>query len=356
MKKIVTLLFVALFSLCNAEECCGYYAYGSLVYLHTQMDDLEYAVHRTNNVIFSPLSVETNGVDRDLDFTWKPGVQAGIGIDTGCGWYLELSGIHYTYYVGGETTLESNELNVEQLNPTWFPGLMGFSCLSADAEWKLDYHVVDFEVGKTLCCSGCVSFTPSVGIRYLNVGQRYRVAYTDCAYLINDGGSDVTFFKDNNLYLESNYNGVGIKIASNFNYQMCSSLEFDATVSTSAVYGGQDTDSYVNGAFPSTFTGSLILFPVIYTKNDSPNRLFYNLDLEVGSTWNACEWCGYELSLTASYLFTIWFHMNPFINNSFSDDPTGLVGAVNTNSSLVTSKLHGNLQMHGFTVGANVKF
>jgi len=363
LKCLPAVIFTAfLTSGFSQEACCkndtrNVYVFGSLVYLKSTMEELDFAMKRFNEVTIAPLNLNSVGNTVDLNYNWKPGVRAGIGYHSDCtGWKAELTGMHYNYNAGNNVAVSSIDVSVEQLSPLWFPGLMGFTCQDASAYWQLDFNTVDLDFGKTFYSGRCFSWTPFAGLRFAHINQRYTAEYNNCVYLVLDGGGTVFFTKDNDTVLNSDFDALGFKAGSDFLYQARPNLAFKGSVTGSFVYGKQKNKIYVNGGFPSTFTGALALTPINFTTRNNPYKIIYSVESEFGAKWTVCKFRNSAFSIAANYLYAVWFNMNPFTNYFFSTDPTGLVGAVTNSNSLVSNKLDGHLQMHGVTLDASLNF
>jgi len=345
------------YDLCSTDRSSNTYIFGSLLYWKTDMEELEFAMSRDNEVVLSPLNISSEGQIIDLNYEWRPGVRGGIGYSSPCnGWTVQIEGTYSYCHAENSKTVDSLDLSVEQLAPLWFPGLMGFTCQTATAEWGVNFTTVDLSFAKVLYSCDCFSWLPFAGLRFASIEQKYNGSYDGSTYLVVDSGGLVTFNKDNDFHLKSRYHAFGIALGSDFNYQLKSCVDLKAALSGSFVYGKQNNQTRVNGGFPSTITGSLTLTPIDLLMKETPDRMIYNIEYQLGGEWTVCDYSHCSLVLSASYICSIWFNMNPFSSYSFSADPTGIVGSVSNSNSIVTNQLDGNLQMHGLVLDASIRF
>lgn len=356
-------------SACINSECCepGYFfANASFLYWNAQRGGLEFTTRLQADILPTPpknVSATANSVHPD--FPWKPGVRASIGYRScDCGSSVSLTGTYFWSKTKAETAETLVFKNTEQnyLVPAWNPSLMGWAAKSADAEWKLQFGMLDFLVGGIFTPWGSTVLKPNFGLRGVWIDQYYAVNYRDTLYLIIFTPSSPTAPLVQNFF-HSKYKAVGFKAGIDFEAPLFCNIDLIGGFGTSLVYGKSHLKQKVKGVNPDLIppngpSSGVVFAAVQDTLKDTIDRLSPNLESELGLSYGA-ECSCIDWALSASYHFSIWFDQNDFKSSVFTSSPVnGIVNgqAVVFGNFFIFTRETANLFLQGLEVKLEIQF
>ncbi len=190
-------------------------------YWNSHQDGMEYAID--NHVKVPTVSDEgdtgvlNNLIDSEFEnpnFKWDWGFKAGIGYCSPCdGWDF---GVLWTWYQGRASTHVEREADDNAaLLPLWsaYAPFQGGVLFATDIEtsWKLKLNLVDLELGRSFWTSKYMSMRPFVGIRIAFIDQSYDIQHKGGSWSENDNTSPTQEAFNNDVDLENDYKGVGLR-------------------------------------------------------------------------------------------------------------------------------------------------
>ena len=281
-------------------------------------------------------STAGNGNCRDLDCNWNSGFKVGAGMVNPCSDWEVF--VQYTWYQANP------KRHVQQcgdcdLLPTWgfFNPLASlkptdFLTLSrADAQWKLNWNVLDALVTNEFSVNNCFSFRPSFGIKAAWETQKFNIAYV---YNFN---SDLVNYTGYTTAHKQQWWGVGPKFALGAAASLYDSFSLYGNVGISTIWG-QDcvrrSDAFIAQTSDNVITATLNTV----CARQSRYRVTPVLESQFGARWDTDLCCGdYGFYVNVAWEQQVWFDHNDFIDTD-------------------VNHTHGNLTFQGLTVGAGFSF
>lgn len=158
----------------------------------------------------------------------------------------------------------------------------GSNWLEAQGQCDLDLRLVDLDYRRILLCGPYHSLNYLVGIRYANLTQEFRSAFTDIG--VERIGTEV------------NFDGGGIRLGlEGERYaRRCGLLVYSRAVT-----------SLVGGEFSASYRQSNNFDPLIVDTHWKAGRVVPTLDFEIGVGWQGCN---NRLRVTAGYMVSFWFN------------------------------------------------
>jgi hypothetical protein len=143
-------------------------------------DGLEYV--RYNAFSLDGLRSKVNS--REPNFRWDGGFRVGLGYRGECdNWFSALTWTHFNTHakdnVDAPLTPLGYQLNTRSLFVV--PFVLPVASFIADAQWKLDYNVVDLDVGVPYCLNSSFVARPFFGFRSATIDQRFSNNVTSLA-------------------------------------------------------------------------------------------------------------------------------------------------------------------------------
>jgi hypothetical protein len=154
---------------------------GDFIYWKARQDNMQYA--RTG-VQSNPTGSVKQGSEKDVHFEFEPGFKVGLGLITSHdGWDLYLN---YTWLNPAKHSNQISGSTAHPLTPLW--GTAIFSTNLADdttqaidfasSTWKLNFNVVDLELGRNFYLSRRLTMRPHIGLKTAWLNEKSRVTYS----------------------------------------------------------------------------------------------------------------------------------------------------------------------------------
>jgi len=306
--------------------------------------------------------------------SWEPGVRVRVAKrDILCDWTLSGSytWIHSTDSDSIHASADSGIASDYVTSPLFGPniGTQSFSIgnvyfTEGTASWKSNYQTWDVLLSYDFKCNRCSTFTPFFGVEGLILSQQLDAAfnyYADADASGSESGSGSGsatssgsgFDIDEAAFVKwkSSYFGVGLKLGTDYVFNLFDCLKLFARASGSIVVGDNSSSSsqkwnYGNGTGTATFQ-------TLAKYNDDDCCLIvpgYNIAL--GVQYDSC-WCGTDVALRLGWEFVQWFNIaNPrTYANSFDGVTTNVA-----NASQASSGNTSTIGYNGLTLGLDVRF
>jgi len=275
------------------------------IYWKAQQEGLDFAASGVYNDPFggSPYTNVGKGEDKQPDFTFQPGFKVGVGLDFAHdGWDLYAN---YTWLNPASHTETINQPSDSYLwNGQWghtFVPALTDSLASASASWKLNFNVIDLELGRNFFISKFLTLRPFIGLKGAWLKQDYditnapRVAST-AAYL------------SANYNMKEEFQGIGIRggVSPVWHFLQNWGVYGDLACSIMWNHVSSDRRDVLNQT-----SGPLTVLN--YEKN------FHTVlpVLEMGIGLSYMGWFSnetYMLEVKAGWEEQVWFSMNQFLN------------------------------------------
>jgi len=302
MKKLIPLLSISLLS---AQEpcCCPQYLpqsqytidcgwdvtiSASALIWRPQCEGLDYVILNNAGTAFANSDAKVKRVD----FDWDYGVRIGLGYQLPC--FMMDLGLIYTYY-DAKASDSSTAPPLGGLYQIWtIPGSDLTPATNANAKWKLNLNMLDFQMSTTFVPRCFLELTPFIALSTAWIDQKFNIQ--------TRGGSSTQITNaivlDDTIRMKNDFWGIGPKAGLNTLWKFGCGFSIFGDMNASLLFGRFDLDQSesvllagVNPAF-------------IYLDLDD-NRFWlsrFALDLNLGLQWDWMFCCdNYHLSLQAGW-------------------------------------------------------
>lgn len=262
---------------------------------------------RLNFVSYQPLLPSIQPVrGNSLGFDWKLGFRLGFGyyepcedIYTSCCWTSYKNEVSRHVPTDGTTFARISALFPDFTN-------VDVSFFDSQANWKLNYNVIDWEVGSPGCISRLFVITPFFGLRAAVIDQNYGNQLD--FILISSQQREETFFRQ----ARNDYQAAGIRAGLNLqSYLWCGFSTF-VKVAGSLLYGTFDVADDIVEINKDIATGNIVSIQSLdFVRRD--NRLRPNLEVALGIQWTAGLFDNTKhITFKVGYEFIAWYKQNQF--------------------------------------------
>jgi len=269
---------------------------------------------------------------KSMDEEWDPGFRAGLGLNSDCdGWDLYA---HWTYFHTcnkrstsvKDTTFEfiNFPLGKSLISPWFNPGNSAGKTLSPNsndihfftkitAKWRINYNVLDLEIGRKYWLSQYMSMRPFMGIR----GACTRIHFST-----NPSSESVVDIKTVLLSNETSYKirfknrfwGVGLLGGFQPDWHFGCGFSLFGNVDIALLWGDFDIKRKENtSSFSTVLTEPIFALTAgdLGTSKNAFSAMQAILDLGVGLRWesNFCQ-DRYHLGIDLGWEHHIWFNHN----------------------------------------------
>lgn len=279
--------------------CCSsdFYFLFSYIYWTAREDHLSYAYTGLRN---SPLREPSAGHVYQPNFGGDNGFKVGIGASLphdGWDFFAQYTWLHNN---AGRSRVSKNRRNTT-IRPLWFVGgdlEPNFQPRSADGTWKLQFNVVDTELGRNFFVSQYMSIRPFCGIKGSWQDQDYLVRYTSI--------DNILFRRRERLHIKQFYWGVGPRSGFDFDFHFNKYWTLFGSAAFSALWGKfEDTrhdtisQNHISTLLLNTEDEFYTIKPV--------GELIRGIRFEIWFARNT-----YHLAIEAAYEQQIWWGQNQF--------------------------------------------
>lgn len=277
----------------------------------------------------------TNNVKQHPEFKWKPGIRVGLGYVLPClDWKLDLTWTHLTSGCSqsataanlGVPTLIAPGQVITTLQSTFLP-VGNRNVNSIDAKWHLGFNNYELNLSRKICVSNCFSFSPYIGLKYLEIKQTYNLDY-----VINTDPNFPSILPGTiKQQIKTRYEGFGFQGGINADWNLGCGFGLYSNASGGVVYGSAHSHDFVREEITGT-TNTITNF------KDISHFARPNLDFVLGIKWQryCSDW--FLITLNVGWEYHYYFDQN-FFRQATSNDPT-----------------RGSLALHGVTFGAGLEF
>lgn len=342
----------------NASVDSGPFFNLDFLYLQAREDGLEYAQKETYKSRGNPFVF--NSKFEDLDFEWNPGFKVGVGyICPTDNWDMSASWTYLHSNAHDSSSTNDPTLQAEALRPNWFPIILGSIADKASAHWRLNYNIVDLEMGRNFFLGKRLSVRPHAGVKGIWIDQKYHVNYHG-GFQYVDGTGFHTQFKDTSLKAKNDFKAVGMTLGADSEWSLSRQWSLLANISGTLAYGRFAIREHFDGGFLVDAGGGagIIINDNELTNKESLWRLRPSCETELGIRWHVFfNDQKYRVALEATYNFIYWPNQNELMNTAVARDSLPLgVGEYNLNSNTIALHQQGDLQLQGLKVELRFDF
>jgi len=348
-----------------SQLCTGCtFAEVGLLYWQANLGGLEFAFENSTTIDDSvtPKVVDSGGKLLKPDCSWDPGVRASIGYTWGdscdpcaCNWSVVLTG---TYLHSKSTknkslpvVFESN--NNQFLAPLYNPAFSGLAAETIKGSYELDFGTLDLLTRVSLFPCRYLGLFPNFGLRGAWINQDFEINNDNVVFITTSSTVPVLTWPNTNTSFNSQFRAIGIKAGLDFSIPLRCGFSLIGSAGGSLLYGHSNVKETINGVHQETGSTDPELAISHISIRDTICKLAKNCEGELGLSWNRCLSC-FNLTISASYYFAIWFDQNDFRNFVFTTTP------VTQNDLLLNftdlNPRYGNLQLQGLILKTDFAF
>ena len=301
LKKI--LIGTLLFPICSfADDCTCFFITGDFIYWRVQEEGLGFAeTGSTTGFGVTGTNVSRRGSDQEPKFNWEPGFKVGAGFDFSCDdWDLYAQ---YTYLrtnpgtasvsreASNTTDTLKNKWHIKGANPIT-------DMIFASGSWKLNFNVINLELGRSLCPTDCLKIRPFIG---------FKGAWLDDDLTFNYQLNE-TNFPLLNMTNNIDYWGIGIRAGMNTSWYLCDNFAIFGNIALTPLRARYDIDRQ-DRTTPDAAAPEVTFLERNTTHNFSTIKGIFEfiIGLRYDLWW--CD-CSYHLGIEAGWEEQVWVNHN----------------------------------------------
>jgi len=222
-----------------------------------------------------------------VDEKWEPGFRFGIGWDTLHDYWDILA--QWTYYHNYSKDSASSPNADYIVGGGIYPSsgmATNFIYRNGKAHWRLNYNMLDLEIGKTFYISKYLSFRAHAGTRGGWIDQSFRSEFTNMTY---DKEPPI---RDTVYHCEQDYWGLGPRLGINGDWHLGAGFSIFGNIAAALLYGKFDVHETQRFLAADTTYRYWTLIPGVYNEILGLKRDFYelspNLEMIIGLSWGEC--------------------------------------------------------------------
>jgi len=222
-----------------------------------------------------------------MNDNWDPGFRFGIGWDTLHDYWDILA--QWTYYHNHSKDSASSPNAVYIVGGGIFPssGLgSNFVYQDGKAHWRLNYNMLDLEIGKTFYISKYLSLRAHAGGRGGWIDQSFRSEFTNIIYDKEPPIQDTVYHCDQDFW------GIGPRIGIHGDWHLGEGFSIFGNIAAALLYGKFDVHETQRFLAADTTYRYWTLIPGVYNEVLGLKRDFYelspNLEMIIGLSWGRC--------------------------------------------------------------------
>lgn len=284
------------------------------------------------------------------DFKWKTGFRFNIDYLLPCN-NLDL-GFTWTHFIGhargharapNVTILNGNTESSTFLSPAFTNETQVVGDYDTiRSRWNLTFNNYELDIGRTCCCAPCFAIRPYIGVKYLQIKQKWHINSNAVPVTSPTGTEIVSEFDHQSL--GSRFSGAGLQGGLCANWCLDYGFALYSNVSGGIAYGRSHShrrEFNHNRAEILNEAGEILTVIESNTINKDRDRGHVarpNLDFAVGLSWQHCLCNCYIVTVRAGWEYHHFFNQNFFRSSQLNND------------------LRGDLTLQGFTLGAGLDF
>jgi hypothetical protein len=337
----------------------GFFLTGDFIYWKAQEDNLEFgltglmqSVDNIPNATVVP-GLSDSGETYSPVFEWSPGFKIGVGyVPARQGWEIYLNWCRFTTHAHGKKGLPNSFFLPQLLYGQWNIGASGFDVDQAIfAKWKMDYNVLDLQIGKELSIGRYFSLKPLAGLRGAWIDQDYHLTLD---------GITINNSKDNQSFkwIDSDFRSLGFRTGLDSAWRFNSHFSFFSKASISLLYGDFHNKYKCIRTIPAAGAFDQTIADIHNHYQSMKTEIEFALGFSYQTLFNQNK-MGFACDIAWEY--QNWMNLNqlyrPLMGDGSSAYNAGPPPSVyNYNSGGRFGHLNGDLGIMGLTVGARLDF
>ena len=304
------------------------------------LEDTSFALKGTGSTNPTTHAVVGKEKIQQPSFHWSSGVRLGLGGYTHDSWDVGFRGTYL--YSDAHSTIHADPARNQIIAPQWFSSIFGTQGTKATANWKMNFFLLDFTMGREYFLTKRFSVHPFIGIRsaaiFLKDRSRFRSNF--------QASSTSTFAVSDRFSAQQHIWGVGPRIGFDLNFYVTCDWSFIGGLSGSLLYTHYKVKERFQGFYAPTTT---TIAPFDLKGKQSNHFGRGNIDAYFGFGWS--HWYNNgstRVTIALAFEAQQWFNLNQFFSLE-SVTP-------NNTLDLQVDKNHGDLSLIGGTLHFKVDF
>jgi len=318
----------------KSPKTVGIYFTGEFLYWNGELEGLDYVIRSkspsgaASNLPFDIAPTMKDGKALYPDFSWDPGFRIGIGYHIPHDqWDIYLDWTRFQ----NDASNSSHPPSGGSIDGTWLLTSFGSAATFASAHWKLDYDVLDLELGRSYYLTKALSARPFIGLRGVWIDQHYRTAYHGIT--VSRGFFLPPAITNIQLKMKNDYKAFGLRAGSDLDWAFNRHWSLIGEASVCLVYGFFDVSQRSSVSNP--------IAPFQIDSKEEFHTTKANFEVAIGLQWNAYFANDrYHLAIAGKYEFIEWFNQNQLTRFS----------------GTYRYPAYGNLMLQGATLSARFEF
>ncbi len=302
-------------------------------------DELDYAYDITSAPVDGADLTLNKKRYHDVSGDYAPGFKIGLGVDLPCiCWDTNIEWTHFDTknsdkhefdYKGGTTV----SIGIPFFKDSETDLGTNQRCISK-GKINFDYDVIDLEFGKWLCCNNCLLFRPHIGLRAVDISEKFHSELD----LFSTNSSVAT--PDYAAHVHNEFKGLGVRAGLDTDLVINDCWSITGRAAASIVWG----NTKIRNHFARyTSIDSEDVDQISYEKESYHHSRAFT-DLSLGIRYRNCI-CQCPFSLEAAWEHHYLFNQHRFFASDFLDSEEGY-----------NFKKNGDISLQGLTVTASFEF
>lgn len=316
---------------CSSDEssCGNFVVSADYLYWQAHEEGLDYALDGIGDHSGGVVSTDKGSL-KNLDWDAKSGFRVGAGFifASNC-WDVMLN---YTWWKGDASDYVTGPTNAADatLWGTFTAPRGGEVFFYGTADWELEFHAANLEIGRTVCLGKDFNTRLFGGLTGVWTKDRYNILYDD--------RPEINFF--HLVEHKQDFGGVGPRIGFESNWRIFKGLSFFADSAFSLIWGDYDIERKddINNV-------------IAVDTGDNFSTLRSLLNFKIGLRWDQCFCDSLHFFSKIAFEDMIFLQHNQFIKFASGDNSDGA-----TVSKGVFNKLNTDLSLYGLTVSIGLSF
>ncbi len=261
------------------------------------------------------------------DFKFKPGFKVGLGFLTDHdGWdvYVNYTWLHYNNIKGNASSGDGDN-DADDTSVALFDEIVGINGLggkggvsnpdTASAKWKLNFNVIDLELGRNFYVSRNLYLRPYVGFKGTWQKQHFDVEMVGTTSFSSGGGGggNTTVASDGTSTNSVKYWGIGLRSGLDTAWHFTKSFSLVGEAAVSLLWEQFKSHRFDTAAFTPP-TGGADLFISNINVSDNFHTINPVFELYMALRWESWFCCdNYHLSIEAGWEEQFWNEQNQFV-------------------------------------------
>jgi hypothetical protein len=317
-----------------------WYIEADYLFWKPNLEDTSFALKGTGSTNSTTGAVVGKEKIKQPSFDLSSGARLGLGGYTNDSWDVGFRGTYL--YSDAHKTIHAHPENNQIIAPQWFSSIFGTQGTKATADWRMNFYLLDFTIGREYFLTKRFSVHPFIGLRGA------AIFFKDSSHFRSNFQSSSTssFAVSDRFSAKQSIWGAGPRIGFDLNFYVACDWLFMGGLSGSLLYTNYRVSERFKGFYAPTTT---TIAPFNLKGKQSSNFGRGNIDAYFGFGWS--HWYNNgstRVTIALSFEAQEWFNLNQLFSLE-SVTPTNRL-------DIHADKNHGDLSLIGGTLHFKIDF